>query len=195
MLLLPQVQCGPQPCWPPPAAASPISPLSSEVSYLCLVPPGGWVEQKWEKGHIWCCCVSSLGSCPSPVSQVMKTCYGRGRMLVLPETLQRHHSPWATWLSVTSLACLLGSGPPQYTLSILTLGSSHKADWPPAFIILHDIPKVPGTDSLKHELYWHLFWLLEDCPLTYSWLHNFTLNYDVFNKNSDVKWGQYYIFI
>lgn len=108
---------------------------------------------------------------------------------------QKLHSPWALWLSVSSLHSAPRPWLSQYILSLSMLGSPQRAHWPPAFKALHYVPRLPGTDVVKHGFYWHLFWLPEDCSLSYFWLYYFTLNDDVFHKNSDVKWSQYYIFI
>ena len=63
---------------------------------------------------------------------------------------QRPHSPWALWPSVTSLHSPLDRGLPQYILSLSMLGSLQRARWPPAFIALHHVPKLPVTDAVKH---------------------------------------------
>ena len=111
-----------------------------------------------------------------------------------PTSPQKPHSPWALWLSVTSLHSPLGPGLPQYILSLSMLGSHQRAHWPPAFIALHHVPNSQGQ-MLSSTALLTSVWLPEDCSLSYFWLHYFTLNDDVFHKNSDVKWGQYYIFI
>lgn len=91
-----------------------------------------------------------------------------------PTSPQKPHSPWALWLSVTSLHSPLGPGLPQYILSLSMLGSPQRAHWPPAFIALHHVPRLPGTDAVKHGFIdiclaaWRLFSFIFLASLFYS---------------------------
>ena len=119
--------------------------------------------------------------------------YGRGRILVsqvfaeapLPMSLVTECNlppqppwPWPTTIHPQSLNVGVSS---KGTLTTCLHSSS-------------PCPQTP-SDRCCQALYWHLFWLVKHCSLSYSWLHYFTLNDEVFHKNSDVKWGQYDIFI
>lgn len=143
--------------------------LSSDTSVLSH-QEDGW-DKKGKKSLLCWCVIFRLLPKPCVAGKSIITILGRGCW-----TLKRHCSPCATCISVIFLDSLLGSGPPQHSLSVLMLGSPHRAHWPPVFTVLHEVPKILGTHRILSSVSFNDIWLIQ---FFFSFLNKHILGFTI----------------